>query len=70
MDILDALAQQKIDCYAHSDRIICNDGLLSVSDSVFEVTMRRLGFDKEDINEWMQEDVTLRHKFIEQWDGE
>jgi hypothetical protein len=68
MDILEALARQpKIDRYAHSDRIICEDGLLSVSDAVFEVTMRGLGMDKEDIAEWMEEPVHLRGDFLRQW---
>ena len=46
MDILDALSKQpKIDRYAHSDRIICDDGMLSISDAVFECHMRALGFE-------------------------
>jgi hypothetical protein len=67
LDILDALNQQKIDAYAHQERIICADGLLSVSDEVFKCRMRELGFDKEDIADYMDEPVDIRHKLMERW---
>lgn len=69
IDIIQALEQQKTDCYEPQARVICDDGLLSVSDAVFETYMRALGFDKEEREEWMKEPVNLRHKFIKQWDG-
>ena len=69
LSILEILAKQpKINAYAHSDRIICDDGGLSISDAVFEVAMRRLGFGKEDIAEWMLEPVELRGDFLRQWE--
>ena len=67
LDILDALSQQKINAYAHSERMIVDDGYLSVSDEVFKCTMYQLGFDKEDMSEWMLEPIELRHKFMMQW---
>ena len=69
LDILDALNQQKIDAYAHRDRIICDDALLSISDAVFETHMRKLGFDKEDIADYMDEPVDIRHKLMERWES-
>lgn len=67
MDILAALSQQKIDAYAHQSRIICDDGLRSISDEVFKCTMYQLGFDKEDADEWMKEPVEMRHVYMKQW---
>ena len=67
IDILQALAQQKIDAYAHQSRIICDDALLSVSDAVFECAMYKLGFDKQDREEWLLEPIEMRHVYIKQW---
>ena len=68
MDILQALQKQKeINPYIHRERIICDDGMLSISDAVFECTMYRLGFDKKDHDEWLLEPVHLRGEFIRQW---
>ena len=67
MDILECLAQQKVDAYSHQERIIMDDGLLSISDEVFNCTMYQLGFDKEDAEEWLLEPVEMRHVYIKQW---
>ena len=69
ISILEALAQQKIDAYAHQSRIILDDGLLSISDEVLECKMRELGFCKDDIKEWLDEPVQLRGEFMRQWES-
>jgi hypothetical protein len=67
IDILEALEQQKIDAYAPQARIICEDGLLSISDEVFKCAMYHLGLDKAECKEWLLEPVDIRHKLIERW---
>jgi hypothetical protein len=67
MNILDALID--MDDSRPAGRVICDDGLLSVSDEAFECKMRELGFDKEDREEWMQEPVNMRHVYMNQWGG-
>ena len=42
MDILEALKQQKTPLL--QDRVICNDGLLSISDAVFKVALYQAGY--------------------------
>ena len=67
MNILDALNEISKQDAPDGDRIMCEDGLLSVSDEVFECKMRELGFDKEDIDEWLLEPAAMRHVYINQW---
>ena len=66
MSILDALEEINTE-EKQASRVICEDGLLSVSDEVFECVMRELGFDREEIKEWMMEPPELRNKFMRQW---
>jgi hypothetical protein len=68
MDILDALSKSLPTPPKEETRVMVDDGLLSVSYAVFEVKMRALGFDKEEIDEWMKEPPELRHHFIKRWD--
>jgi hypothetical protein len=43
MNILEALAQQKKN--ADNGRVLCDDGLLSISDAVFGVALFKAGYD-------------------------
>ena len=68
MDILEALHNSKqVASEKERSQALCDDGLLPVIDAVFETTMRELGFDKEDRDEWMLEPAEMRHIYIAQW---
>jgi glucokinase len=63
MDILQALAQQKQK--VENGRVLCDDGLLSISDAVFEVALYRHGY--TDIDDYVT-DIPLdkREQFLKQ----
>ena len=65
MNILEALAQQNQK--VENGRVLCDDGLLSVSDAVFEANLSILGYNDDDIDFYL-DDIPLdkRHKFLQQ----
>lgn len=61
MNILEALAE----ITKKEERVVCNDGLMSVSDAVWGACLHRLGLNAEDYN-----DIELdeRHIFLDHLD--
>jgi bifunctional N-acetylglucosamine-1-phosphate-uridyltransferase/glucosamine-1-phosphate-acetyltransferase GlmU-like protein len=66
MNILEALSQQKKKP-EENKRIMCENGLLSISDAVFEANISLLGYDDEDIDYYLT-DIPLdkREQFLRQ----
>lgn len=66
MNIQEALAQQikLLLQNIKQDRIIMNNGLFSIHDAVFKVTLYKLGVDKKTIADWMLEPVENRDEIL------
>jgi len=60
MDILQALAGLNPP-KPTNDRVLCDDGMLSVESSVFYIALWGAGLDKEIIDDWMLEPPENRH---------
>jgi len=66
ISITEALSQRKIEsCFGgiNDSRAIASDGLLTVSDAVFECAIRRLGLSME----WLREPVENRSELLKLW---